>query len=633
MLSLMRKRAGSWMIKIILFAIVVVFSFWGVGSMRSHQVTQVAEVNGEAITRTQYLDAYNRLRDNYRRTYGDQLNESVMQMLRPGQQALNQLIDRILMLQEAGRLDLSVADDELAATIQKLPAFQNNGTFDHERYRRVLAQNNTSSEKFEHSYKEELLIDKLSSLILSGVTASEDEALAWYQFNNTEVSLDYVLFAPSRYQEINPDDGAMAAYFKENENQYRTDPQVKVRYLNFDPNAYKSEVSLSDDAVAKYYKDHPEEFSTESTIEARHILLKVDATADAKTVEERKKQAMDIYKLAKAGQDFAKLATQYSEGPSKDKGGYLGTFDRKAMVKPFADKAFAMKAGEISEPVRTDFGWHLIKVEKVNAATSKRLEQVAPQIRDQLVAAKARDLAMEKAEQAYGSVFDGDDLTDLGKTFKVPVHTTEFFSAKGIQQKGIDDPQKFTKIAFGLQKMDISEIEMMGQGYYLMQVFDRREAQIPELSVVSEQVRADLINVRQGERAKADANTFLEKMKQGVSMAEAAAQFKVAPASTGFFKRNGTIPEIGSESQIVQSAFQLSATSPLPDQALQGKQGWYVIQFKERKLPASGGFDKEKGVALKRLTDQKKRDTFQRWVADLKARSTVTINNEQIVTP
>ncbi len=634
MLSLMRKHAGSWMIKIILFIIVVVFSFWGVSSFQNRQVTRVAEINGEIISRSAYVDAYNRLRDNFRRAYGDQLNESIMQMLRPGEQALNQLIDRILVLQEAERLGLDVSEQELAATIQKIPAFLNNGVFAKDRYLLVLSQNNLSHEEFAQNYKQDLQIEKFTDLIMSGVVATEEEGLAWYQFNRAEVSLDYVLFPPSRYQDINPSDEEIAAYFKENENQYRTDPQIKVRYLKFDPDAYKASVKVTDDEVANYYQTHPEEFKTEATVEARHILLKVDADADPAVVEERKKQALEIYQLAREGKAFAELATQYSEGPSKKDGGYLGTFDRKAMVKPFADKAFAMKAGDISEPVRTRFGWHIIKVEKTNAASTQGFETVATQIRRQRLAAKAKQLASDKAQEVYTSVFDGDDLTDAGEMYNVPVRTTEYFSAQGVQQKDIEDPRQFTKIAFDLQKkMDISEIVSLGNKYYLLQVFERRDAQIPELAAVSTQVRADWVKSRQSEKAKADAQDLLEKIKQGASMAEAAAAFKVVTASTGFFKRSGAIPKIGNETQIAQAAFQLSKKSPVYEQALQGKQGWYVIQLKERKLPSSDGFDKEKEATLKRLTEQKKQSAFKRWVADLKARSDIKINHEQIFTP
>lgn len=633
MLNIMRKRAGGWMIKIILFAIVVVFSLWGVGNFQDQQATKVAEVNGEVITRTAYGNAYNQLRENYRQAYGDQINEGLMQMLRPGQQALDQLITRVLMLQEAARLDLSVADNELITTIQKIPAFQNNGVFAQDQYRAVLARNNSTPEQFEQSYREELAVDKLRRLILNGVVASEEEALAWYESNNAQVSLDYIKFSPAKYGDMDPSEEELATYFKENEETYRTAPQIKARYLHFDPKDYTSLVSVDDDAVKQYYNDNKQQFVTEKTIEARHILFKLGNDADEKTIAQKKAKAMDVYEMAKQGQNFATLATQFSEGPSKDQGGALGVFGRGTMVKPFSDKAFSMKAGEISEPVRTQFGWHLIKVEKINAATSKSIDEATSQIRERLTTDKARDLARDKAEEAYDAVFDGDDLTDAGKTFQVPVQTTGFFTAEGVRQRGIDDPTKFTQIAFGLKTMDISEIETLGDGYYLIQVFDRAEPKIPELSTVTEKVRIDLVKARQDEKAQAEAAAAIEKIKAGAPFVEAAAEYKLQPAETGLFKRSGAIPTIGAEPQIAQQAFQLSEKSPINDQPIKGKDGWFVIQLKERQAPPAQDFGKEKAALLQRLTDQKKRETFSRWVADLRARSKVSVNQEQLITP
>ena len=142
-----------------------------------------------------------------------------------------------------------------------------------------------------------------------------------------------------------------------------------MRYLKFEPGNYVAKVEISEDEISEYYEEHPDEFQNPKTVEARHILIKVGQDAADEEVAKAKDKIQDILKKARSGQDFAELARQYSEGPSKDKGGLLGSFRREAMVKPFADKAFSMQAGDISEPVRTRFGWHIIKVEKVNEAT------------------------------------------------------------------------------------------------------------------------------------------------------------------------------------------------------------------------------------------------------------------------
>ena len=133
-----------------------------------------------------------------------------------------------------------------------------------------------------------------------------------------------------------------------------------------------------------YYEANPEQFKTPKTVEARHILIKVPRDADPDAVERARIKSLAIHKMAIEGKDFAELAKQFSEGPTKDKGGHLGTFKKETMVKPFADKAFSMKTGEISEPVRTPFGWHIIKVETINKAVARSLEESTAQIREKM---------------------------------------------------------------------------------------------------------------------------------------------------------------------------------------------------------------------------------------------------------
>jgi peptidyl-prolyl cis-trans isomerase D len=321
MLSLMRKNAGSWLIKIVLFAIVIVFVFWGVGSMRSRNKTEVAEVNGEVIPVEVYRQAYNRMMDDLRRAYGSQVDDNFLKMLKPGEMALDRLVERILLSQEAGRLKIEVGSDELAQAIYSMPVFQVDGAFNKQRYLQVLAQNNLSDERFRMDRKDSILLNKLRSILLVGVVASEDDAKAWYDWINTKVSIQYALFTPEQYGDLQPTDEQVRAYFDEHKDNYRTKPRIKATYIYFDPESMKSEVKISEESIAAYYDAHKAEFQKDKRVKARHILFKVDKGADAALVEARKAEAMKVYEMARAGKDFAGLAKKYSEGPSNDKGG------------------------------------------------------------------------------------------------------------------------------------------------------------------------------------------------------------------------------------------------------------------------------------------------------------------------
>lgn len=630
MLSIMRKQAGSWMIKVVLFAIVVVFVFWGAGSISNRQADKVAEVNDEVITYTAYQQSYNRMLEQYRRVYGNALDNEMLQRLNLKEQALNQLIDQVLMLQEAERLNLQIAEKTLDEAIFKIPAFQNNGVFDEQRAGFVLAQNGMTTADFRNSLRQDLLINQLRALVTNGATVSEEEAREWHGWYNAEVNLDYVAFSPARYTDVQVTDEEIEKYYQDHKERYKTQLKVKVTYLHFNPEAYKSGIDIPEEMIKEYYYDHPEEFKAEKTVEARHILLKLDADADAETVAAQQKKAMNVYKSATSGQPFDQLAREYSEGPTRDDGGYLGAFKKDAMVKPFADKAFAMKAGEISEPVRTRFGWHIIKVEKINEARTESLEQATNTIRSKLADVKALEMAREKAEAIYDTVYDGDDLSAAAKQHEIPVFQTGLFGSEGPRQKGIDNVPQFAKTALSLEEMDISEVQNFGNGYYLLQVTERKKPEIPLLENVAERVKADSVKARQDSLAKADAEKCLAELKNGGDFVALAVAFNLKPAETGFFKRSGAIPKIGYEQAISQAAFALKADQPLPDEAFKGKEGWYVVRYKERKLPADEGFEKEKSALMKRLLEQKKQTVFQQWRADLRANGRIEIKQDAI---
>jgi peptidyl-prolyl cis-trans isomerase D len=631
MLNLMRKQAGSWMIKIILFAICVVFVFWGVGSFNARRKNTVANINGEIITYDAYRQAYNKLREQYHRAYGEAFNDEMAKNLHLEDQALDQIVNRTLMLQEAKRLNIQAADLTIDRAIFNIPAFQINGVFNEGLAKQVLAENRMTTSELRDSFRQNLILSKLQAMMVDGVVATQPEAKEWYDWYNAQVDLTFVPFLSDRYKDITVTDKQIADYFKSHDNKYRTEPQVKVRYLFFDPDSYKDQVKITPEEVAEYYSSHPEEFKTEKTVVARHILLKLDENADPEKVAEKKKEAIKIYKLAKAGKDFAELAKRYSEGPTREQGGYLGEFKHDAMVKPFADKAFSMQAGEISEPVRTRFGWHIIKVEKVNQAHSQSLADATKGIREKLINKKARELAQQKAEEIYDdTLYDGANLTDVAKKHQVPVETTDLFTPQGPKNKDIGDVKLFADTAFGLEKMGISDVKDLGNGYCLMQVIDRIESTIPALETVKDRVKHDLVATLQDERAKADAEAFLAELKKGKSMAQADAPSDAKPDQTGFFTRTGAIPKIGYEPAISRAAFELGPAKRLPDQVFKGRQGWYVIQLKERKLPAMEGFEKQKSNIEKRLTEQKRQTALGQWLADLRTRGKVDINRKLI---
>jgi peptidyl-prolyl cis-trans isomerase D len=624
MLSLMRKHAGTWMIKIILGAIVIVFIFWGVGSYRSRQSGRVASVNGTIITLDDYRESYNNLIEQVRQSFGNNLNEELIRMLQLRKRALDQLVDKALMLQAAEKLKLTVSDEELAESIRNIRAFQTAGVFDSGRYLNILSRNRLTPEDFEVQQRETLIINKLQGLIIGSIKVSDLEAQQWYIWNNTETDIDYLVLEPQRYKDIKLTEEELRGYFDQHKDSYKTDPSIKVRYLYFNPEDYAARVKLTEDDIRDYYESNLDEFKTPKTVEARHILIKVDQNADPQQVESARKKAEEIFKLAKQGQDFAELARKYSEGPTRTKGGYLGTFRREEMVKPFSDKAFSMNAGEISEPVRTPFGWHIIKVEKVNPAKTLTLEEAEADIRKKLTADRAKNMAYDDAEAVYDASFESQNLDRIAAERNLKIQTTGFFTQKKPPQN-IKDSARFAAAAFELPVDELSPVQDFTDGYYLLEVVDKLQPQIPELKTVEDKVRNDLLKEKQDQKARDEANLVLKELKEGQSLAAVSQKFKIPVKQTGFFKRNSSIPEIGAESAIANIAFQLSDENRLPEEVIKGQKGYYVISFRKRREPSLEGFEKEKETIINQLLQQKTIKTVDAWIARLRSESKISI--------
>lgn len=629
MLNVMRKNAQSWLIKIILGAIVIVFVFWGVGSFTNSKATRVAEVNGELISVEAYRTAYNNMVEQYRQRFGGQLTEEMLEMLNLKRQVIDQLINQSVLIQEAGRQKLRVTNEELSGSISKIPAFQSNGAFDSRLYRNLLTRLRLTPEEFEQNQRHQLLVQKVSELVVSSAVVGPEEVRQWYDWEHAGVDLSYVLVDPARYTDVTADEAELTTYFKENKERYKTAPQVKVRYVLFSPADYNDQVTLEDGEVEDYFTANPDEFREEKTVEARHILLKVPADADAETVEKRRQEAADIAAKAKAGEDFAELAKTYSEGPTKDSGGNLGAFKRGTMVKPFADVAFSLEAGEIGEPVKTQFGWHIIKVEKVNPEKVDDLATATPKIEKKLREQKAKSLAFDTAESLYENVFTAEDFIQVAGQRELTLVTSDFFDQNKGPAANIPSKRKFAQAAFGLPENEVSEILDLDTAYAILQLVEKKAAEVPALDAVKDRVDGDLVKQKREEKAKGVAEAILTAAKaEGGSLETAAQAEGFSVEQTGVFKRNDSIPEIGQERDLAKAAFDLSVEKPLGETAIKGAKGYYLIALKAREAADADGFGEQEAQIRQRLLQQKQSEVYEQWLADAKARSEIVLEDE-----
>jgi len=622
MLRYLRENTGNWVIKFFLGIIVIVFVFLGVGSFGSKRNDSVATINDEPITIKEYQRAHKMLVDQMRARFGKNLNDDILKALNVKQQALDSLVEERLVLLEAGKLGITISEEELQQSVLAIKAFQKEDKFNLEQYKKVLSLNSLTPEIFEKSQINTLRQQKLREMLFSSVNVSELEARNWYLFQNIKTAIDYIMFDPVDYADIKPDSQKIKKYYSENSENYKSDLKIQTQYLEFSPENYKDDISITDVMIKDYYQEHRQEFKTPQKVEARHILIKVQEDATQEKVDSARKQAQDIYDMAVGGKDFQELAKKYSQGPSKESGGYLGKFEKNAMVKPFADKAFSMETGEISEPVRTMFGWHIIKLVDRFDASTKTLEQVSKKIREEIETLEMQNLAYYKAGEAFDSVIDGDDFEQVALIAGKKILTSNEFSVNG---KGLDLENnanaEFARTAFDLPLDVISDIKQFGDSYYLIKTIKRVDPVTLEFDLVKERVIDALRAELQKEQAKKEAGLYLAKALDANTL-EQLGKDKVK--STKLFTRSGSIEEVGNPDEFIKAGFSLNKDNRIYPEIIETLQGYYIIGFKERKTPDESEISENLENLKSQILRRKEAQSYQAWMAQLRKQNKIT---------
>ena len=237
-------------------------------------------------------------------------------------------------------------------------------------------------------------------------------------------------------------------------------------------------------------------------------------------------------------------------------------------------------------------------------------------------------MAYDAAEKLLDAVYEGDDLSHVAESQGLSLMTTSFFARTSGPAQGIKNKKKFADAAFELADKDVSEIQDLGDGYYILQVIESLPASIPDLDAVLERVRKDFVKAQQEEKALKAAEDLLDALKAGATLEEAAAKRELTINTTGPFKRSDAIPQIGYEREISEAAFQLTAAASLGSKAYKAKKGYVVIRLRERKSPDPAGFADEKENIMQTLLQQKQNRTFNAWLEQIKAKSEILITKE-----
>jgi peptidyl-prolyl cis-trans isomerase D len=587
MLQILRKKAQSTFIQIIVVIIALVFIFWGVGANLSGDRQAALLVNGEEISFQQFQQAYDRAYQRMSDQFGGNMPQGLAETLGIKQQVINQLIQTTLLRQGAEEMGILVSAQEVRQIIEGMVQFQENGVFNIERYKTVLASNRMAPTKFEDTMRADLLSEiTVRDIGKFASTATDFEIQEIYSQQNEKIALRYVQISPDQFiDQVTIDDQAVKAWFESVKENYKTEPQIKLKYLPFTYANVGRKIAVDASKVEQYYHDNISQFNVPEKRHARHILLQATDNDSAEHLQEQAAKAEEIRKRAQNGEDFSALAREYSEGPSKDSGGDLGFFAAGQMVPAFDQAVFSMQPGEISEVVKTQFGYHIILLEEIQQAQTRPLEEVKAEITTTLQQKEAEGLAFQVANDAYEGIIGAGSLNKYAETHPdIHIEQTDFFPKSNAPADLQSDPQ-FLQKAFELNKGELSSLIEGESGYVILFVEDVREPEIPSFAAIRDVLIKDYQKARSQEMAEKAAEGMLEKLREDKELDALALDMGIPVMESGFLNQREPNNQTAFPSSLLEDAFLLSQSAPLPEKPGKVGDDFFVYVFLDRQIP------------------------------------------------
>jgi peptidyl-prolyl cis-trans isomerase D len=537
-------------------------------------------------------------------------------------QILTQLVFTKEIQFEANRLGMKVTNEEVADRVKQfLPtAFNGDSPVGMDQYAQQVQQRfGMTVPVFEDLIKQGLLEEKFRRLVTDGVSAGPSELLEQFRYQNEKVKLDYALIKPEDLEaKITPDDAEIKAAYEKRKNQYQIPEKRSVEYGLVDVNKLRQTTKISDDDLKVKYQQDIAQYQVPNRVHAQHILFMTVGKTDAE-VDEIKKKAEDVLKQAKKGAKFDELAKKYSEDPgTKDKGGDLGWIVQGQTVPEFEKTAFALQPGSISDLVKTQYGFHIIKVLEKETAHTKPFDEVKDSIRANLLTPRADDEAAKIADQLASAVRKSNrtSLADLARDYHLEVAQTRAVAATDPLIELGDSPEVKDTI-FRLREGEVSPPIRTARGYVVLTLKQVLPSHQGTLEEVRDKIVASLKQEKAQELARTKADELSKRAKSGEKFDVAAKALGLDPKSSEEFSRAGSIAGVGSGKQI-SAAFNMKVGDVSPAQNMGFN--WLVYQVEAKTEPNIADFEKQKKDLTEQVLNEKRGLAYEAFRSGLEER-------------
>lgn len=578
MLQSIRERAQGVIAWIIVILISVPFALWGIQEylgVGSEPV--VASVNDRDITEREFENRYRDFRQNLRQRLGSNYRPELLDEALLRKEVLDSMIRNELIMQASDELGLRAGNDLVSQTILGIPSFQVDGRFNQQAYERGVQSQGLTPTGFEERVRAAIVSDQMSKAIGGSEFSTQSELDTIVKLRLQQREISYLVIPTAKVaDQVAVTDAEIQAHYDANPGDFMAPERVKVNYIDLEIDKISGTLSVDEENLLGYYEQHKNEYISPEQRQARHILFALDEGADAAAVQQAEDDAKAALQRIRDGEDFAAVAKELSQDPgSAESGGDLGFFETGIMDKAFDETVFSMAEGEISEPVRSTFGFHIIELTAIRAAQGKSYEEAKADLEKAYLKNEAQRLFYEYAERLSNHAYeDPNSLQPAADALGIEVQTSDWITRDS--KEGIFSAPKIMNAVFSddvLRSGNNSEaIELGPEHVAVVRVSEHEESTLRSLDEVKSEVEAILKKKKASELTRKKGEELLAELNNGETLPVLADKEALAVEAKGMINRdNREIPL-----SIVRSAFQIARPA-------EGK-----ISYGEAEMPDGG---------------------------------------------
>ncbi|NMY41446.1 peptidylprolyl isomerase [Pseudomonas sp. WS 5013] len=538
MLQNIRDNSQGWIAKTIIGVIVVLMALTGFDAIiqSTSNSQNAAEVNGEKITQSSLNAAVDMQRRQLIQQFGKDFDASLLDDKLLRQASLDSLVDRTLLLQGAKEAGMGFSDASLDQLILQTPAFQVDGKFNAARFDQILQQQGMGRMEFRERLKQDVLVSQLQASLAASNFVTDAELENFVRLDKqTRDFASQTIHIDTKSIDISDDE--LKAYYDEHKDQYMSPEQVVVEYVELRKESFFAQAEASDEELQALYQKEIANLAEQRR--AAHILLEVN---DKLSDEQAKAKLAEVAERLKQGEDFAKLAEEVSQDPgSASNGGDLGFAGPGVYDPEFEKSLYALKKDEVSAPVRSSFGWHLIKLLDVQAPEVPSFDSLKAKLEREVKAQQVEQRFVEAAKELEEASFEASDLAQPAQELGLQVQTSGAFGREG--GEGVAANRQVVQAAFSPEVLEdganSGAIELDPDTTLVLRVKEHKKPTLLPLEEVSAGIRDALSRKKASEAAKAEGEALLAQLRDGGASGK---DWKVVEAATR--SQEGVEPEV-----------------------------------------------------------------------------------------